>query len=262
MGFTYYSNTFWYTLFMWFKILSKRSRQLVKSCKLYLRLITSAKKLACVLCVLFVWRTWRTERQSRIRTPRRSDVASCFAFVSTLNPDTTRAQTSSPCVSWQRLVPCRRVLTASGAQDFRPGDPWSPLRNSHVVWYCPLASWRHISLPRTQGFFHLATSGPDISAQWSGVRISRSWSIISRYVMTSSRFYSKYGASPDSYTWHVQTLCAAISWLWYGYSVLAPDKLLLTISQRLPECIIFRTSRSGDKLYYFHFWFCLLRNMK
>ena len=141
-------------------------------------------------------------------------------------------------------------------------DPLGAIAHQQKNQLASCASWRRSSLPRTQGFFHLATSRPDISALWSCIRISRSWSIISRCIMTSSRFYSKYGASPDSYTWHVQTLCAAISWLWYGYGVLAPDKLLLMISQRLPECIFFRTSRSGDEFYYFHFWFCLLRNTK
>jgi len=195
---------------------------------------TSAKKLAWVLCVLCVWDTWRTELQSRIRTPRRADVADLPLFQPwiltppghrPLRPVHSDSVWCPATGSWQRLVPCRHVLIASGAQGCRPGDPWSPLRNSHVVWYCLLASWRQISLPRSQGFFHQATSRPDISALWSCVRISRSWSIIS--VTCIHVPVTVYGSGVQDFLCLVWLLCLlCLLWLFYSpKAILGPGSL-------------------------------------
>jgi len=108
--------------------------------------------MAGILCILCVWSTWCTERQLQIRMLRRSDFASWFAFVNTLNSHTIRTQTPSFCASWVHLVPYHCILIVSGALGCYHGDPWLPLRNSLIVWCCPLASWHQISLPHSQGF--------------------------------------------------------------------------------------------------------------
>ena len=170
-----------------------------------------------------------------------------------------------PCYQNKQILYCCLRASSSSMKIllycyFYPDEQGSPLRNSHIVWYCPLAAWCRISLPSRQGFFHLAISHPDISPLCSTIRISQSWSIISRFMMTSSWFYSKHSASPDYYLTRTDSLHYDILTLvWWP---LTQNILHLMISQQLPEWIFFCASWSSDELYDFDFWFCLLRNMK